>query len=452
MVISLYVCEIPKNVNKNDLEELFKSMDGYLESRVKGLNEMRKIAFIDFKDLGQARFAMVTLQGFKFSPSDKGLIIKVSDNTKGGTNQTRFKKSRVGTSSGNNNSSNNNNDTSPRKFSRDSPDRHSRSRIDHHHRRRRDNKSDDSDSYRSRSASRSRSTKHSDDSTHNYNYNPPQDQSANPSNILDLISLLNTANSAGGLNNINSLSGSLSNLNQSNATITPNTSLPPNTSITPNTASTSTNKPYTLSENQPDTSSFSNLIECLQNLQTVQLLSSLTGSSAPVDKKEVGNNPSGISGMNNINSHGNHGSHNMPSHSSHIIPPTHSSHNNVHHASNANLPSSQFVNSLNKIDDYFNSTTDFKKNATNIVYVEGLPCDTTEREVSHMFRPFVGFKSVRLITREKNGQKSLICFADFDQVIQSTICINTLQGYRFDKNDLIGLHFSYGVNKYKDRK
>ena len=66
-----------------------------------------------------------------------------------------------------------------------------------------------------------------------------------------------------------------------------------------------------------------------------------------------------------------------------------------------------------------------------------------------MFRPYSGFRNVRLITREKNGKKSLICFVDFEDVIQATLCINTLQGYRFDKNDLVGLHLSYGVTKNK---
>ena len=42
------------------------------------------------------------------------------------------------------------------------------------------------------------------------------------------------------------------------------------------------------------------------------------------------------------------------------------------------------------------------KHATNTIYVEGLPFDTTEREVAHIFRPFVGFKLVRLIPREKS--------------------------------------------------
>lgn len=34
--------------------------------------------------------------------------------------------------------------------------------------------------------------------------------------------------------------------------------------------------------------------------------------------------------------------------------------------------------------------------ASHIVKVEGLPQDATEREVSHIFRPFQGYQSVRL--------------------------------------------------------
>jgi len=57
------------------------------------------------------------------------------------------------------------------------------------------------------------------------------------------------------------------------------------------------------------------------------------------------------------------------------------------------------------------------KNATNTIYVEGIPVNSTEREVSRkyqifwgvfnscttsldIFRPFRGYKSVRLIPRE----------------------------------------------------
>lgn len=55
------------------------------------------------------------------------------------------------------------------------------------------------------------------------------------------------------------------------------------------------------------------------------------------------------------------------------------------------------------------------KHATNTIYVEGIPTDATEREVSHIFRPFRGYKSVRLIPREINpDEKVLLCFADFE--------------------------------------
>ena len=73
--------------------------------------------------------------------------------------------------------------------------------------------------------------------------------------------------------------------------------------------------------------------------------------------------------------------------------------------------------------------------ATNTVYVEGIPLDATEREVAHIFRPFPGFITLRLIKREKNGKLTSLCFVDFETILQSTICILTLQGYRFDKND-----------------
>lgn len=101
------------------------------------------------------------------------------------------------------------------------------------------------------------------------------------------------------------------------------------------------------------------------------------------------------------------------------------------------------------------------KNATNTIYVEGIPVDATEREVSRkcynarvfcfnfvicidIFRPFRGFKSVRLIPREISAEeKVILCFADFENSFQTTLVINTLQGYRFDKDDILGLQFTY---------
>ena len=61
-----------------------------------------------------------------------------------------------------------------------------------------------------------------------------------------------------------------------------------------------------------------------------------------------------------------------------------------------------------------------------------------------IFRPFRGFKSVRLIPREiSSDEKVILCFADFENSFQTTLVINTLQGYRFDKDDILGLQFTY---------
>ena len=49
-----------------------------------------------------------------------------------------------------------------------------------------------------------------------------------------------------------------------------------------------------------------------------------------------------------------------------------------------------------------------------------------------------------MIPREKGpDEKVILCFADFENALQTTIVINTLQGYRFDKDDIWGLQFSY---------
>ena len=92
MVVSLYICEIPKNILKKDIEDLFRAMEGYIETRMKNTNDRRKIAFIDYQTENDARFALNTYQGFKFSSDERGLIIKFSDNTKTGQNQPKKEK------------------------------------------------------------------------------------------------------------------------------------------------------------------------------------------------------------------------------------------------------------------------------------------------------------------------------------------------------------------------
>jgi hypothetical protein len=295
MVVSLYVCQIPSNVTKEDIINIFHEVDGYIDTRIKIMTDKGKIAFIDFENESNANFAKETLQGFKFSEGDKGLIIKISENSKVKTKSFSSKKRRRDE---NNNNNNNRFDNS-------------RNRYENKHNRYENN---------------------------NYNNNNNNFNFSNNNNITN--DLLNSLN------------------------------LDP------------------------------------KNLELFQTLLSKIQSN------------------NNNNNHNN---------------------NNYNYNNN---------NNKNNFNDFIQSYSkefqiSLKNNATNIVYVEGIPIDASEREVSHIFRPFPGFKKLRLINKEKNGENTVLCFVDFENVVQSTICINTLQGYRFSKDDLIGLHFSYGVTKGK---
>ncbi|CAN6456153.1 unnamed protein product [Victoria cruziana] len=44
--------------------------------------------------------------------------------------------------------------------------------------------------------------------------------------------------------------------------------------------------------------------------------------------------------------------------------------------------------------------SDVPSESTDILFVEGLPSDCTRREVSHLFRPFIGFKEIRVVHKE----------------------------------------------------
>lgn len=269
----------------------------------------------------------------------------------------------------------------------------------------------------------------------------------NPNNIIDLINMINQNNSNLNLNPNQIIKNQI---NPLNTNINNNSNLllqqDPNNTNNNNLTNLNLNHltlPNDSSNFNPNTNNINNIIELLSNIQAVHLYNSLTGGNAqnftqtnPDSKNLQGLNPSQNTSTHNLLS-------------SHLINNPNVNVNQNFNNSVSNSKATKFLNSLHKFDDKFKQFLDFKKNATNIVYVEGLPLNTSEREVAHLFRPFPGFKSVRLITREKSGEKSLICFADFEDILQATICINTLQGYRFDKNDLVGLHFSYGVTKSK---
>jgi len=76
--------------------------------------------------------------------------------------------------------------------------------------------------------------------------------------------------------------------------------------------------------------------------------------------------------------------------------------------------------------------------ASNTLYVEGLPANCTRREVSHVFRPFVGFREVRLVNKESRhtgGDPLVLCFVDFANASQASVALDALQGYKFDEHE-----------------
>ncbi|XP_011084057.1 RNA-binding protein 2 [Sesamum indicum] len=77
-------------------------------------------------------------------------------------------------------------------------------------------------------------------------------------------------------------------------------------------------------------------------------------------------------------------------------------------------------------------------NACRTLYVEGLPADSTEREVAHIFRPFMGYMGLRLVRREPRqlgGQPVVLCFVDFLTSAHAARAMDLLQGYQVDTND-----------------
>ncbi|KQK19651.1 nuclear speckle RNA-binding protein A [Brachypodium distachyon] len=81
--------------------------------------------------------------------------------------------------------------------------------------------------------------------------------------------------------------------------------------------------------------------------------------------------------------------------------------------------------------------------ASNTLFIEGIPNDCERREVSHIFRPFVGFKEVRLVTKEPRhpgGDPIVLCFVDFTNAAQAAVAMEALQGYKFDEHDRTSPH------------
>ncbi|ONK59329.1 uncharacterized protein A4U43_C08F5320 [Asparagus officinalis] len=72
---------------------------------------------------------------------------------------------------------------------------------------------------------------------------------------------------------------------------------------------------------------------------------------------------------------------------------------------------------------------------SNILFVDGLPNDCTRREVAHLFRPFIGFKEIRVVHKEarRSGDKAyVLCFVEFNDSKCALTAMDALQGYKFD--------------------
>ncbi|GJW49110.1 RNA-binding protein 1-like protein [Tanacetum coccineum] len=78
------------------------------------------------------------------------------------------------------------------------------------------------------------------------------------------------------------------------------------------------------------------------------------------------------------------------------------------------------------------------RDASNTLFVEGLPSNCSRREVAHIFRPFVGYKEVRLVTKESrhsSGDPLVLCFIDFESPAEAATAKDALHGYKFDEHD-----------------
>ncbi|GFP93676.1 protein maternally expressed gene 5 [Phtheirospermum japonicum] len=81
--------------------------------------------------------------------------------------------------------------------------------------------------------------------------------------------------------------------------------------------------------------------------------------------------------------------------------------------------------------------------ASSTLYVEGLPANCSRREVSHIFRPFVGYKEVRLVTKDS---RHVLCFVDFLSPAHAATALDALQGNIGSLSNLISSTGVYDSN------
>ena len=73
-MFSLYVCDIPQNITKEELEKVFSQFNGFHEVRLAKDKNRQRIAFVDYDTPGAAEYAMQATIGYRISTnSSKGI-------------------------------------------------------------------------------------------------------------------------------------------------------------------------------------------------------------------------------------------------------------------------------------------------------------------------------------------------------------------------------------------
>jgi hypothetical protein len=81
-MVSLYVCDFPQSLQKEELSSIFESFDGYLETRTARDRSGQKIAFVDYVDKERAQLALQSCIGYRFQGAAKGITLRLSENSK----------------------------------------------------------------------------------------------------------------------------------------------------------------------------------------------------------------------------------------------------------------------------------------------------------------------------------------------------------------------------------
>ncbi|KAJ7550104.1 hypothetical protein O6H91_07G083400 [Diphasiastrum complanatum] len=74
------------------------------------------------------------------------------------------------------------------------------------------------------------------------------------------------------------------------------------------------------------------------------------------------------------------------------------------------------------------------EDASATLFVDGLPADCSRREAAHIFRPFIGFKEVRVVHKDAKrggGDKVVLCFVEFTDARCAATALEALQAVHF---------------------